>query len=75
MERNTKTTMYHLQIGDRFYKVNDKKKIVYTKVESETKRTHFQTYKHFALKDGERFPDAIKSTTEVIFLRHKEADA
>jgi len=72
MERNTQTTVYHLQIGDRFYKVNDKKKWVYEMVEGEVKQTHFQTYKHFALKDGERYPDAIKSITEVIFLRHKE---
>lgn len=72
MERNTVTTMYHLKIGDRFYKCSDKKKTVWTKVEAETKQTHFQTYKHFGILDGEKYPVAFKSDTQVIFLRHNQ---
>ena len=56
MERNTKTTVGALQIGDRFYKCNDKKKLVCEKVESEIKKTHFQTYKHFVKMPGQYFP-------------------
>ncbi len=71
MERNTQTTIKQLQVGDRFYKANDKKKTVYTVVEAEVKKTHFQTYKHQALKDGEQHPEYFKADTLVIFLRHK----
>jgi hypothetical protein len=72
MERNTATTAGELQIGDRFFRCNDKKKTVWEKVDSDVKVTHFQTYKHFAITAGMKFPQAINKNTQVIFLRHKE---
>lgn len=74
MERNTITTAGQLKIGDRFYRVNDKKKIVWEKVPSDIKITHFQTYKHFASTPGMKFPQAINKDTKVVFLRHKDKD-
>lgn len=82
MERNTKTTVYNLQIGDRFYKCNDKKKTILEKVEHSIKQTHFQTYRHWSMEAKymgrvitaeqiEKYAKPIKSDTEVIFLRHK----
>ncbi|HEY9362183.1 MAG TPA: hypothetical protein VIQ00_02895 [Chitinophagaceae bacterium] len=71
MERNTKTIVNNLAIGDRFLKVNDKKKEVWEKVPHEAKQTKYQTYSHFAKRDYERFPSAMKSDTQVIFLRNK----
>jgi hypothetical protein len=71
MERNTKTAIYNLQIGDRFFKLNDKKKEVWEKVGHHIKQTKYQTYSNFAKRDYERFASAFKSDTEVIFLRHK----
>ena len=86
MERNDKTTMYRLRPGDRFYKLADKKKTVFEKVEHETKKTHFRTYKHWAIDAKycrgtltpdqiEMFGKPINGDTEVIFLRHKELAA
>lgn len=72
MERNTATTISELQIGDRFYKVSDRKKSVWTKVEKEPYSSGFQTYTNFALQDGRKHTDAFKSDTKLIFLRHKE---
>lgn len=69
MERNTTTTISHLQIGDRFYKISDRNKSVWTKVEGKVVITKYQTYKHWAIKDGERHADMFKSDTAVIFLR------
>jgi len=82
MERNTKTTVNELLPGDRFYKCNDKNKKVFEKIEHQTKRTHYQTYKHWCLEaavaDGNmhssakyEWATAIKADTEVIFLKHK----
>lgn len=70
MERNTPTTINQLRIGDRFYKAADKKKEVWQKVEHTVKITKYQTYAHFALKDGTRHPEAISKTTAIIFLRN-----
>lgn len=86
MERNTVTNIARLQIGDRFYKANDKHKIVFEKVEHETKKTAYQTYKHWAVEAKycrgtltadqiEMYAKPINSATEVIFLRHKELAA
>lgn len=72
MERNTQTEVKNLLPGDRFYKLNDKKKTVLEIVEEKVKKTHFQTYSVFAKKDGQRFADPMKSNTMVVFLRHKE---
>lgn len=82
MERNTKTTMYHLAVGDRFYKCGDKNKTVYEKIDHEVKQTSFQTYSHWAIEakylvriiaasNLEHFAKALKSDTDVIFLRNK----
>lgn len=68
MERNTITTVGELHIGDRFYKASDKKRVVWEKVESEIKRTYYQTYKHFAITPGERFPVAMNKDSKVVFL-------
>jgi hypothetical protein len=70
MERNTTTTASELQIGDRFYKCNDKHKTVLQMVEHESKVTKYQTYKHWCKPDGAKFPDAIKGDTMVVFLRN-----
>jgi hypothetical protein len=71
MERNTQTTICELQIGDRFYRTGDKNKVVWEIVESDLLKTHFQTYKHFAIQAGMKFPQPMKKHTAVIFLRHK----
>ncbi len=69
MERNTLTTIYHLKPGDRFYRHGDKNKDVWQKVEHETKTTGFQTYTHWAKKDGQKHPAPMKAATPVVFLR------
>lgn len=71
MERNTITTIDKLEIGDRFYKLNDKKKVCWTVVEAEKKTTYFRTYRFFAMKDGENFPTPTNKDTQLVFLRHK----
>lgn len=60
MERNTVTTIDKLEIGDRFYKVGDKKKDVYTKVGITTMQ-----------KDGERYPMFLNPARQIVFIRHK----
>lgn len=73
MQRNTRTTIEALKEGDRFYKLCDRAKEVWTKVPSAAKQTGYQTYKHFALKDGDhpKYPQAFKNDTPVVFLRRK----
>lgn len=75
MEKNTLTTVDKLQIGDRFYKAGDRKKELWTKVEAQKKVTYFQTYVHWAKKDKEVHPQALKANSPVIFLRHALEDA
>lgn len=83
MERNTKTTIYHLTIGDRFYKCNDKSKTVFEKVEIPQTESQL-TYKHWCIEAKyfsrvmtsaliEKLAKSIRYDTEVIFLRHKDA--
>lgn len=74
MERGTKTTAVALQIGDRFYKAADTKKTVMQMVEHKQKVTKHRTYNLWCLPPGTdaRYPKAINSGTEVIFLRHTE---
>jgi len=67
MERNTNTTIYHLSIGDRFYKANDPQRLVWEKVEPEIKGSLL----HWAKKDNHLFASTFRSNTEVIFLRSK----
>lgn len=81
MERNTRTTVKKLKLGDRFYKLGDKKKKAMQLVEGHVKATQFQTYKYFCcpadLMDNKlmtidlkkRQFVAILKDTEVIFLR------
>lgn len=72
MERNTLTTIDKLQVGDRFYKANDKKKEVWEVVEHETKQTHFQTYRFWATNGKLKYPEPVKKNTVLVFLRSKE---
>lgn len=60
MERNSLTTFRELQIGDRFYKLSDKKKKVW-EVYMEGK----------AMGDQDVYGVAFKPETEIIFLRNK----
>ncbi|WP_442795334.1 hypothetical protein [Pelobium manganitolerans] len=69
MERNQITEIKNLAPGDRFYKLTDKTKKVYQKVQAKTKTTQYQTYSHFATARGEKFPQPFKSNTAVVFLR------
>ena len=67
MERNTNTTIYHLKIGNRFYKANDPQRLVWEKVEKEIKGSLL----HWAKKDNHLFASTFRSNTEVIFLKSK----
>ena len=69
MKSKQLTTVDQLQIGDRFYKAGDQKKKVWTKVHHETKVRNYQTYKHWGLPDGEKWPQALKGNSPVVFLR------
>lgn len=84
MERNTLTTANLLQLGDRFYKQNDKHKKVLVVVDHKAKQTHWQTYKHWCIPASiydrkhkqeviERYATPVKANTQVIFLRHAES--
>ncbi|QNK63966.1 hypothetical protein H7F33_05595 [Pedobacter sp. PAMC26386] len=70
MNRNEITVAGSLQTGDRFYKRNDKGKVVFEKVEGEIKKTEYQTYTVNARKNGAKFTQSMKGNTEVVFLRH-----
>lgn len=74
MERFTQTEVKNLQPGDRFFKLNDKNKIVHEIIEEKAKVTHFQTYKVFAKRDNQMFASPMKSNTVVVFLRHGNAN-
>ncbi|QTE37204.1 hypothetical protein J3L18_29555 [Mucilaginibacter gossypii] len=72
MERNTRTIAEKLQIGDRFYKANDKQKTVCQMVEGGEKKTEYRNSKLWYLPPNTppQYPKAIDKNTEVIFLRH-----
>ncbi len=75
MERNTVTTIDQLQVGDRFYKANDKNKRMFQKVKAGSNgekyvRTRYKTYSHFAKADKELHPVMIERTTAVVFIRN-----
>jgi hypothetical protein len=72
MQKGTVTKVNRLNIGDRFYKLKDKKKAVYEMVPGEIKRTAFKTYGYWCQADGDRYPKAINGKTEVVYLRHNE---
>lgn len=70
MKRNEVTAIKNLQVGDVFYKHNDKSKTVFELVPGEVKTTQYQTYSFFGLKRGAmRFPDTFKGDTVVVYLR------
>lgn len=69
MERNTITTIDNLQLGDRFYKVADSKKELFTKVHVKPLKNKYTCLKHGAIKDGEKFPVHFKTDTKLVFLR------
>ena len=73
MERGTKTTAGDLKPGDRFHKAADKAKKVHEVI---TMAPAGRSNKFFNLQcvpDGgnPRYPVTVKSTVEVVFLRHK----
>jgi hypothetical protein len=82
MTRNQLTTAGSLQVGDRFYKLGDKKKEVFQMIAHEAKQTHFRTYKLFCcpaiamdnklmsqkLKDYQIKP--IIKDTKVVYLKN-----
>ena len=71
MERFRNTTASRLQPGDRFYKLNARKKVVYEMVEGEVKRTLYRTYGFWCKgPDGKVIP--IMGTTRVVYLRSNE---
>lgn len=70
MEKYTRTTIDQLRIGDRFYRLGDKRKQEWTKVIHKSNRFQLQSHTNWALKDACRYPLAMDTTTEVIFLRH-----
>lgn len=72
MKRNELTEAKNLLVGDRFYKANDKAKAVWEIVKHEEKKTAYQTYTVFAVRPGNKFPEALKANTSVVFLRHVE---
>lgn len=83
MKKNEVTTADNLQIGDRFYFLNDKNKVVWEMVEHEKKVTNYQTYSNWCIpasvSDGrgsETFKAAyvkpIRKETKVVYLRSKE---
>jgi hypothetical protein len=83
MKKHEITTVDKLQIGDRFYFLNDKNKVVWEKVEHEVKSTQYRTYSHFALLGtyADRVKDLVmrknnskgmQPNTQVVFLRSKE---
>lgn len=81
MKRNEVTTMDKLSQGDRFYFANDKKRLVWQKVEHEKTQTRYKTYKHFALLASvvdnpcmkeeykRNLIKAVNKETGVVFLR------
>lgn len=81
MQRNQRTAVSRLNIGDRFYKQADKSKKVYQMVEGEKKQTQYQTYRYWCcdasiidspnmteLMKASRY-SAIKGDTVVVYLR------
>jgi hypothetical protein len=83
MKKNEVTTVDKLQIGDRFYFLNDKNKVVWEKIEHEVKTTKYRTYNHFALLGS--YADIVKDrikrrnnskgmqpNTRVVYLKSKE---
>lgn len=70
MERNTKTTIDKLAIGDRFYKQNDRNKAIHEKIDRAPFKTKHYTYTNWAMKDGERHPEKMRHDTAVVFLRN-----
>lgn len=67
MERNTKTTLAALEIGDRFYLCKDKKRTVWEKVENTKVKSSYALIKQDTMKYAQMF----RLESEVIFLRHK----
>lgn len=70
MKRNELTIAGALAIGDTFYKASDKTKKVFERIEGETKQSAFAMYNVTAHKHGSKVPEAMKSNTAVVFLRH-----
>jgi hypothetical protein len=84
MERLTVTKINDLQIGDRFYKASDRKKVTMVKVDHTVKRTYYRTYRNFCIEAAvydhhkgilkavhERIIRPLNADTAVVFLRHE----
>ena len=69
MQRNEVTTAGELSTGDIFYKLKDKSKKAYTKVDGEAKVTEYATYAVNAIRHGQKHTDSMKSNTQVVYLR------
>ncbi|MFD2961342.1 MULTISPECIES: hypothetical protein [Olivibacter] len=81
MQRNEVSTMEKLTLGDRFYFANDKKRLVWQKVEHAATQTKYRTYKHFALLASvvdnpcmkeeykKNLVKAVNKDTSVVYLR------
>lgn len=67
------TTAGSLKLGDRFYKVVDKKKRVYQMVAGDQKQTQYRTYKLFCcpadIMDNSLMRDALKQAQNVAILK------
>lgn len=72
MQRGDRDIIDNLAIGDRFYKVKDRNKIVHEKVEHAPLKTKYYLYRNWAKADGERHAQAMKNDTEVVFLRRRD---
>lgn len=73
MKKFTVISVNRLVIGDRFYKVNDKKKKVLELVQGEVLITKFRVYGFFYKTDNDNTPKPIVGSTKVVFLRHNDA--
>lgn len=80
MKKNEITTVDKLQIGDRFYFLNDANKVVWEMVDHESKSTFYRTYTHFCLLGSyadrisdratrDRQAKGIQGNTKVVYLR------
>lgn len=83
MKKNEITTVDKLQIGDRFYFLNDTNKVVWELIQQEKKQTMYRTYSHFCLlgsyADRVDCPQkrnlnskGVMANTRVVYLRSKE---
>jgi len=72
MEKYTVTTLNQLNLGDRFYRIGDPKRIVHQVV---THEGHFKKASDVWVQRGDHIrPMPMRDTNTVVFLRHVEAN-